>query len=100
MLSVSANSARQASNLDRYRRGAQRRSLPCSRSREYRVSAIQVREQPLQILDLRQIVNHDVRIARVARQEILVVVLGRIKRVTSLDGGHDGRIEHASSIEL
>src|SRR6266478_3228870 len=42
-----------------------------------RVGAIDLGEEALQVLDLRQVVVDDIRLARVPRQVVLMVVLGR-----------------------
>jgi len=49
------------------------------RGHKHRRRAIKVRKQALQGLDLRQIVDDDIGIVRVARQEVLMIVLGRVE---------------------
>ena len=46
---------------------------------QHRVVAVDRREQPLQVRDLRQVVVDDVGLGRVQRQVVLVIVLGRVE---------------------
>src|SRR5690606_2465396 len=54
---------------------------------------IDIREQGLQRSNLWQVVKHDIRPCRIERQEILVVLLGRVKRLQRLDGRDDWTFE-------
>ena len=45
------------------------------------LARIEIGKLPLQIGDLRQIVDHDVRLVRMMHEVVLVVGLGRIKRL-------------------
>ena len=54
------------------------------------------RENLLQVRDLRQVVVDDVGIGRVERQEILMIVLGRVEGLERLQRGDDRRRKTAS----
>ena len=60
--------------------------------RQHRAVAVKVREQSLEVLDLGQIVVHDVGIGRIERQEILVIVLRPVERSIRLEPRDDGRL--------
>jgi len=64
------------------------------------IRAIGCGEQTFQILDLRQIVVDDVRMARMPREEILMIVLGRVELPIRLDLRDDRSIEEARLVEL
>jgi hypothetical protein len=55
---------------------ARRLASRCPRSDQHRGCAIEAGEQAFQRLELWQIVDHDVGVARIAGQEILMVILG------------------------
>ena len=61
---------------------------------------IKVGKQALQGLDLRQIVDDDIRIVRVTRHEVLMMVLGRIEIPARLGFSDDRAIEHMRLVEL
>src|SRR4051794_38105356 len=65
-----------------------------------RFGAVGVREKLLQRFDLRQIVGGDVRVVGVQRQEILMVVLGRVEGAGGLDPGGYRPIVDMGLIEL
>src|SRR5438067_10803656 len=67
---------------------------------QYWIGAIDVWLGPLQVLDLRQIVDHDVWTRRIPRQVVLVIVLGRIEGLVQLDTGNDRRLEDGRLPEL
>jgi hypothetical protein len=67
---------------------------------EDRIRAIDIGEEMLQVLDFRQVVVHDVGMAGVSRQEVLMVILSRIEFPIRLDLGNDRRIEDARLVEL
>src|SRR5580704_1281327 len=73
------------------------RSASCCRDQR-RSRAIKVGEQSFQILDLRQIVDDNIRVSRVARQKILMIILGRVEVPAGLDLGGDRRTEHLSLV--
>src|SRR6266404_3015640 len=77
------------------------RSVPgrC-RSDQHWGRAIDVGEQTLQILDLWQIVDGDIRVTGITRQEILMIILGRIEFPAGLDLGDDWSIKHVRLVEL
>ena len=61
---------------------------------------IELRKLLLQIGNLRKIVDHDVRLARIACSVILMVSLGFIKRLQRHDFGDDGLPEKLGTVEL
>ena len=67
---------------------------------EHGIGTIKLREQPLQVTNLRQVVNGDVGIGWIAGEKILMIPFRRVKRVTRLDLGNDGTVEGVSLIEL
>src|SRR5262245_5849765 len=67
---------------------------------EHGIAPVQIREETLEIVDLRQIVVDDVRIRGVERQEILVVALRRIERAARFDPGDDGPVEDVGLVQL
>jgi hypothetical protein len=64
------------------------------------IPAIDLAEQPLQVVDLRQIVDDDVRVAGIVHEEVLVVGLGREEGLVHLDFGDDGGVKDAGLVEL
>jgi hypothetical protein len=54
---------------------------------EHGIGTIKLREQPLQVSNLRQVVDGDVRIGWFAGEKILMIPFGRVKRMTRLDLG-------------
>src|ERR1035437_9221457 len=67
---------------------------------EHRVRPVLSGEDLLELLNLRQVVDNDVWVVRIPRQEILMVALSRIKRATRLDCGDDCLPEHVCLVEL
>ena len=61
---------------------------------------VQIRELPLQIGQLGQVVEDNVRLVRMAHQIILVVALGLIKRLQRRYLCHDGSREGAGRLQL
>src|SRR5258708_11980393 len=70
------------------------------RGNEHRVGPIRFGEETFQILDLRQVVVDDIRMARMPREEILMIVLGRVELPIRLALCHDGSFEDAPLIAL
>ena len=76
-------------------------SVRCSRVGDHHsFRAISVREEALEVFDLRQIVKDYVRIGWVQRQEILMIVLGGIERSVGLDGRDDRRVRRVRPSQL
>src|SRR5215470_19006619 len=82
---------------------------PCSAERSVRClgggnehggGAIDVREEALEVVDLGQIVVDDVGVARVPRQEVLMIVLGGEEFLVGLDLGDDRRFVDPRLVEL
>ena len=67
---------------------------------QHRVGPVEIRKQPLQGLDLRQVVEHDVRIGRVLRQEILMISLGADRRSCRFRWSSRSGAEGMRGIEL
>ena len=67
---------------------------------EHGIGTIKLREQPLQVTNLRQVVDGDVGIGWIAGEKILMIPFGRVKRMTRLDLGNDGTVEGVRLIEL
>lgn len=61
---------------------------------------IRVRKEAFQSLNLRQIVDGDVGVSGISREEILMIGLGRVKSPIKLDLGDDRDTEDVSLIEL
>src|SRR4051794_35128177 len=87
--------------------GSERKAPPANvlprgarRGDEYRTRPVGLWNQPLQAVDLRQIVDRDVRIRGKARQVILMVILGGVERTVRLDSGGDRFLEGMRLIEL
>ena len=59
-----------------------------------------IREQALQLTDLREVVEHDVGIGRIHLQKVLVIILGRVERLAGLDSGHDPPAEDFRIVQL
>ena len=76
------------------------RSVPRRRRDQRRGRAVIIGEQTPQILDLRQIVDEDVRISGVTGQEILIIILSRVEILVGLDLGDDRSIEYVHLVEL
>src|ERR1700719_4138984 len=77
------------------------RSVRRSRSgNENRDRPIVVREETFQILDLRQVVVDDVRIAWMTCQEVLMIVLGSVEFPVRLDLGDDRGFVDARLVQL
>ena len=64
------------------------RRLPRRRQCDRR-RPIKLRVDPLERVDLRQIVEDDVGLIRMVNQIVLVIILGRIERFQRFDPGHD-----------
>ena len=54
---------------------------------EHGIGAIKLREQPLQVTNLRQVVDGDVGIGWIAGKKILMIPFRRVKRMARLDLG-------------
>src|SRR6185295_19592956 len=65
-----------------------------------RFLAIQRRQQPLEVRDLLQGVDHDVGVRRIVKQEVLVVVLGPIEHRELVDARDDRLREQVGLVEL
>ena len=73
----------------------------CSQRRhKHRIRAVDVWLATFQPVDLRQIVDHDVRTAWVSREIVLVIVFGRIERLVRLNASDDRRLEDGRLLEL
>src|SRR5271170_7196399 len=75
-------------------------SVRAGRRDEHRIGAIGLWKVALQLLDLRQVVDDDVGVARILRQKILMIGLGRIEGPAGLDGGDDRGVERMRLVEL
>ena len=75
-------------------------TLQLCRANQHRRGPIVGREQPLQFIDLGQIVDDDVGAVRVQREVILVIGLGRIEGLERLDRRCDGSAKRVRPIEL
>src|SRR2546421_4671484 len=65
-----------------------------------RLLDVVLRKDLLQVLDLRQVIIGNIGLARVQRQVILVIGLGRIKPLQRTDLGHDRLLVDLGGIEL
>ena len=66
----------------------------CAAATSTGMVAVEAGEQAFQVLDLRQVVDRDIGVARIAGQEILVIGLGREEFPAGLDPGDvDGVVE-------
>ena len=54
----------------------------------------------LEIVDLREIVDHDVGVGRVQHQKVLMILLRGVEALERLDLGDDRRVEQAGLVEL
>src|SRR5208283_943845 len=67
---------------------------------QYRIGAIEIRQDTLQIGNLREIVDDDIGAVGMAGQVILMVGFGRVERPVGLDTGDDRGCEHVRLVEL
>src|ERR1700676_319493 len=67
---------------------------------QHRGRTVQVRQDALEILDLRYVVDRDIGVGWVARQKILMIGLGRIERAVRFNSRDDGFLERMGLIEL
>ena len=70
------------------------------RRHEFRFGPIIVREQPLEGLELGQVVEDDVRIVRMMDKVVLMVGLGWIEGLKRLYAGRDASLKYVCVIEL
>src|SRR5215510_8128713 len=75
-------------------------SVLLHRGNGHRLIAIDIREQPLQVGDLRQIVENDIRIGGIANEEVLMIGLRREETLQGIDPGNDRATEYSCLIEL
>src|ERR1700752_4627886 len=65
-----------------------------------RLPEISARKQFLEVADLRQVVNDDIRTVRIVDQIILVVILGRVETHVRGHGRNDRALEDLRLVEL
>jgi hypothetical protein len=81
--------------------GRRRQSVRRAHRRdEHRLGAIGIWEEALQSRDLRQVVDDDVGVGRVPRQEILVIGLSREEGSVGLNPGDNRGVERMRLVEL
>src|SRR6478736_953323 len=76
-------------------------SMLVSKCRDrHRLALIERGQRLLEVADLRQIIEGDIRVGGIPQEEVLVVVLGPEKSLQRVDTGGDRRAEHARLVEL